>query len=203
MTKEKKIFNIIETHLLEDETPSIFLKEALKNGDFDEYPFNMLSDLTKAEQNPEHHPEGNVWNHTLLVIDQAAKRRNQSSSPKVFMWAALLHDIGKPAATALVNGRLTAYDHDKIGEKLSKKFLSAVDAPETFIYQVSNLVRFHMHLLFITKNMPFADIKGLKKHTDIHEIALLSLCDRMGRTGSHLKTEEKNVNIFLSKVLGK
>lgn len=203
MTIKKELFAAIDNHLLQDQYPSIYLNEVFYLAEFKEYPFNMLLDLKKTEQNPAHHPEGNVWNHTMLVLDEAAKRRVESNNSKVFMWAALLHDIGKPAATTLRNGKLTAYDHDKIGEKLSKKFLLAVDAPETFIEQVSSLVRFHMHILFVVKNMPYGDIKELKNHTNLKEVALLGLCDRLGRTGANLEKEEENIKLFLSKLTKK
>lgn len=201
MTDEKKLFTAIDAHLLQDEYPSEYLNEVADLPEFMDYPFNMLLDLQKTEQDPTHHPEGNVWNHTLLVIDEAAKRKDNSVNPKVFMWAALLHDIGKPAATKLRHGKLTAYDHDKIGEKLCKKFLLAVDAPETFTEQVCSLVRFHMHILFVVKNMPFGDIKGLKARTNLQEVALLGLCDRLGRTNIDTEKEEKNVELFLSKLM--
>ncbi|WP_312092989.1 HDIG domain-containing metalloprotein [Aminipila sp.] len=203
MTVEKKLFHVIDDHLLHEKHPSAYLNEISVLPEFEKYPFNMLLDLKKTEQDPFHHPEGDVWNHTMLVIDEAAKRKMESVNPKVFMWAALLHDIGKPAATKLRRGKLTAYDHDKIGEKLSKKFLLAVDAPETFTEQVSALVRFHMHILFVIKNMPYSDIKGLKNRTDLHEVALLGLCDRLGRTNSNLQKEEENIDLFLSKLTNK
>ncbi|MHC1721665.1 MAG: HDIG domain-containing metalloprotein [Aminipila sp.] len=203
MTVEKKLFTAIDNHLLQDEYPSKYLNEVSNLPEFRQYPFNMLLDLKETEQEPAHHPEGNVWNHTLLVIDEAAKRKDKSINPKVFMWAALLHDIGKPAATRLRHGKLTAYDHDKIGEKLSKKFLLAVDAPETFIEQVCSLVRFHMHILFVVKDMPFGDIKGLKAHANLQEVALLGLCDRLGRTNSDREKEEKTIELFLSKLMKK
>ena len=43
----------------------------------------------------------------------------------------------------------------------------------------------------------FADIEGMKYHTDADEIALLGLCDRLGRTGSKRKEEEENIRLFL------
>ncbi len=203
MSVEKELFAAIDHHLLQDKRPSAYLKEVSDLPEFKNYPFNMLLDLKETEQEPAHHPEGNVWNHTMLVIDEAAERKDRSNNPKAFMWAALLHDIGKPAATELRNGKLTAYNHDKIGEKLSKKFLLSIDAPETFAEQVSTLVRFHMHILYVVKDMPFGDIKGLKNHTDIHEIALLGLCDRLGRTDADLKKEEETIALFLSKLANK
>ena len=66
------------------------------------------------------------------------------------------------------------------------------------------MTRWHMQTLFITKNLPFADIDGLYREVDVQELALLSLCDRLGRGGL---TKEgryevvKQVNEFL-KVVG-
>lgn len=59
----------------------------------------MLHRLKGTEQSLLHHPEGDVWNHTLLVVDEAANVKNKSTDAAVFMWAALLHDIGKPDTT--------------------------------------------------------------------------------------------------------
>ncbi|MFV0516915.1 MAG: HDIG domain-containing metalloprotein [Aminipila sp.] len=199
MTSEKKLFELITNHLLQDHEPSVYLNQISNEQAFEAYPFNMLLDLMDTEQDPKHHPEGNVWNHTMLVVDEAAKQKSQSINEKVFMWAALLHDIGKPAATEKRRNRITAYDHDKIGEKLCKKFLLSVDCPLTFTEQVSSLVRFHMHPLFIIKNLPFSDLKGLRSRTNPQEVALLSLCDRMGRTNPSFEKEQENVNLFLSK----
>ncbi|QIB69194.1 HDIG domain-containing protein [Aminipila butyrica] len=203
MTVEKQLFAAMDQHLLEDATPSDYFQAASRLPEFQEYPFNLLLALKKADQEPTHHPEGNVWNHTMLVVDQAASRRDQSSQPRAFMWAALLHDIGKPAATKRIRGKLTAYDHDKIGEKLSRQFLLTLDAPEAFIQQVADLVRFHMHVLYAAKNMPYGDMQALKSHTDPQEVALLGLCDRLGRTNADQALEEQNIALFLSKLMNK
>lgn len=179
--------------------PSKTLHDFVEQGEFDVYPFEMLQRQLFTEQSRIHHPEGNVWNHTLLVVDQAAKRKTESTDARVFMWAALLHDIGKPATTKIRKGRITAYDHDKIGAVLAKEFLSSLTDETDFISRVTWLVRYHMQLLFVLKDLPFQDIKGMKKHVDIHDVALLGLCDRLGRTGKQVSLEEKKVQRFLKK----
>lgn len=116
------------------------------------------------------------------------------------MWAALLHDIGKTATTKLRNGKITAYVHDKLGEKLSIKFLNPFVKDEAFIINVSLLVRWHMQLMFVVKNMPFAQINKMKSQVNINEIALLGFCDRLGRGGSKSKIEvEQDLKIFKDK----
>ncbi len=194
-----ELFKNIDKHLIEDEKPSVFLNDVYYDGHFKEYPFKMLFDLKNVEQSPIHHPEGNVWNHTLLVVDEAAKQKRKSKNQNAFMWAALLHDIGKTSTTQVRKGKITAYDHDKVGEKLSKEFLAAFMDDEKFVNEVSQLIRYHMQILFVVNNLPFADINGMKRNTDINEIALLGMCDRLGRTGYDRKKEEENIELFLRK----
>lgn len=193
------LYSDIYNHILKDDRPSVYLNEIYLNPQFCKYPFNMLYRLKATEQSPEHHPEGNVWNHTMLVVDEAAKVKLESKDPTVFMWAALLHDIGKPNTTKVRRGRITAYNHDKVGAELSREFLGTFTNESDFINNVSNLIRYHMQILFVVKNLPFADIPGMIRDTDIKEVALLGLCDRLGRTNKEQAREEENIKLFLQK----
>lgn len=195
----KDIYLALNNHLLNDEKPSIFLDEIAENPLFLQSPFSMLSDLKKTEQSPLHHPEGNVWNHTMLVVDEAAKVKTRSKDAAVLMWAALLHDIGKHSTTKVRNGKITSYDHDKVGAKMAKDFLFSFTENESFIEEVSQLIRYHMQLLFVVNEMPFADILGMKRNTDINEVALLGFCDRLGRAKSDRIQEEINIDLFMKK----
>lgn len=195
----KKMFQDINLHLLNDEKPSEYLDIICKQTEFSVYPFSMLFELKNTEQSKVHHPEGSAWNHTILVVDEAAKRKSQSKNPSVFMWASLLHDIGKPSTTRIRKGRITSYDHDKVGEKLAVSFLSPFVEDTIFIQQVAALVRYHMHILYVVNNLPFSDMDGMLQHTDINEVALLGLCDRLGRTGANIKKEEDTMSLFLKK----
>ncbi|OPX44091.1 multifunctional CCA protein [Ruminiclostridium hungatei] len=200
MDRASKIFIDIQSHLLEDDKPSLYIEELSRSELFGSYPLVMLKELKKTDQSPKHHPEGNVWNHTMLVVDQAAKVKVQSSDPGAFMWAALLHDIGKPATTKIRKGRITSYDHDIAGAELTVKFLKEFTDHEIFIEKVAELVRWHMQILFVINNLPFADVKKMKSRTDIKEVALLGFCDRMGRLGANQAEETGNIEKFLLKV---
>lgn len=167
---------------------------------YDAYPFTMLGDLMKAEQSPDYHPEGNVWEHTLLVVDLAAEGRHISENPRVFMWSALLHDLGKAHTTKVRKGKITAYDHDKHGAILAADFLEKFINDEEFALKVSQMVRWHMQILFVVKHLPFADIDKMITEVSLGEIALLSLCDRLGRGNMNEKTRQKeleNVKYFV------
>lgn len=193
------IFNDIDIHILYDEVPSKFLNKIYNNGLFRKEPFDLLYRLKETPQSPRYHPEGNVWNHTMMVVDEAAKRREKSKNQRVFMWAALLHDIGKPTTTRRKKERLVSYDHDKEGARLAKEFLKNFTQNTEFINNVSSLVRWHMQILFVVKDMSFSDISKMKKEVDIEEVALLGLCDRLGRGGAIRSEEEENIRIFIEK----
>jgi putative nucleotidyltransferase with HDIG domain len=171
----------------------------LRSPGLDEYPFSMLKKLEATPQSPVHHPEGNVLNHTLRVVDEAAKRKESSGDPRAFMWAALLHDIGKPPTTRAHKGRVTAYDHDKVGAEMTREFLSALTEDRRFIETVANLVRYHMQILYVVNGLPYKDVAGMKQNSDVREIALLGLCDRLGRGGASQKAEESQVRLFEDK----
>lgn len=197
------IFNELDHHLRNDPKPSIYITELSKTGIFEEkYPFTLLGDLKKVPQSTKYHPEGNVWNHTLLVLDNAAERKHLSKNPRVLVWSAFLHDLGKAPTTQIRKGKITSYDHDKWSEKLAMKFLKNLTDDEEFINQVAKMVRWHMQILFVVKGLPFADLKRMLADVSVDEIAILGLCDRLGRgemTLIKMQEELKSIEIFLEK----
>ncbi len=196
--KSKQLLYIEFTdHLMKDKTPSLYFNNEYTVEQMKIYPYKMLLELKKAEQSKKHHPEGNVWNHTMLVLDQAASIKERSREPLVFMWAALLHDLGKPVVTQVRKGRITAYNHDREGAKLAREFLEALTLDYCFIHKVEALVRWHMQILYVLRDLPFQNIEAMLKDVDINEVALLSWCDRMGRGGVDTGLERENVRKFI------
>jgi putative nucleotidyltransferase with HDIG domain len=194
----------LEEHLLNDKKPSIYLDEIKNKGLLDISPLDILPKLDKVPQEQKHHPEGSVWNHTLMVVDQAAKYKHLSKDPRAFMWAALLHDVGKEKTTLKRNGRWTSYDHDRVGGEMTRRIIREISDDQAFNEKVISLVRFHMQYLYVTKRLPFGDIPAMiESSVDINDVALLSLCDRLGR--GELNEEKKkeilmNINDFINKI---
>lgn len=198
METSSELYSILTTHLLEDQIPSEYLRRCIDTEEFRQQPYLLLKRLKETKQSKIHHPEGNAWNHTLLVVDEAAKVRSESSNPKAFMWAALLHDIGKPDTTRIKGEKITSYNHDNVGADLAKKFLQAITSEQELITEVYHLVKYHMHMLYVLKKLPFGDIKGLIAQVNIHDIALLGLCDRLGRTAADREAVNEEYQRFYS-----
>ena len=88
----RELYEKLDFILINSEKPSVEIKNLMRLDEFDQNPFVKIKDLENIEQNPTHHPEGNVLNHTLLVVDNASKYKEKSKDKRVFMWAALLHE---------------------------------------------------------------------------------------------------------------
>lgn len=177
-----QLFNEFDKHLIQDNKPSVYFEGLAENGLLDrDHPFTLLSQLQSIEQSPDFHPEGNVWEHTMLVVDLAAEIKHLSNNPRVFMWAALLHDLGKISTTKMRGGRITAYDHDRHGAKLAREFLRELSSDQELIDGITQLIRWHMQPLYVNKRLPFANVEKMLSQISLEEIALFSLCDRLGR----------------------
>lgn len=79
-----------------------------------------LLPLADTPQDPEWHPEGDVWTHTLQVVDEAAALiddLHDSDAPRALavMLGALCHDLGKPATTTFEEGRVRSRGHEEAG----------------------------------------------------------------------------------------
>ncbi|MBU3111866.1 HD domain-containing protein [Clostridium lacusfryxellense] len=196
-----EIFEEFQSHLMEDEKPSTYFNKIITSkGIYDDYQHTLLRNLVDTPQSPLHHPEGNVWKHTMLVVDNAAKVKNLSENPRAFMWGALLHDLGKAPTTKVKKGKITSYDHDKVGAELVRTFLGSITEDSELIKRVTALVRWHMQTLFVTKGLPFADVNKMSQDISIKEIALLSECDRLGRgemTEEKIKGEKESIESFI------
>lgn len=198
-TLSRELFQALDEALLSSDNPSQAVERAAAHPAFGQPPFDRLLQLKHTPQSPLHHPEGSAWNHTLLTIDMAARVRTVSANPQSLMWAALLHDIGKPETTQKHKGRITSYNHDRQGEPLARAFLSALTDDTGLIEFVSKLTRWHMQPLFVLKDLPFADITTMRAQTDLWEVTLLSFCDRMGRLNAEMSRELEHTRLFLTK----
>lgn len=139
----ERIERELKKALLQAERPSIFFKILLEMGQLEVW-FPELKDLIGVPQNPKYHAEGDVWNHTMLVLEEAAKLRHRAANPLWFMLTALVHDFGKAVCTEEKNGVIHAYQHETLGLPLAEAFLRRITAETKCIAYVLNLTALHM-----------------------------------------------------------
>jgi tRNA nucleotidyltransferase (CCA-adding enzyme) len=104
--------------------------------------FPELQALAGCPQEPEWHPEGDVWGHTLQVVDQARTRVDDLSRPQrlAVMLGALCHDFGKPSTTAVIDGRIRSMDHEEQGVAPTLTFLDRLMVRSIDSYDVRHQV---------------------------------------------------------------
>jgi tRNA nucleotidyltransferase (CCA-adding enzyme) len=155
--------------------------------------FPEIAALQGVPQDPKWHPEGDVWVHTMLVIDEAAALRTGDDSDLALMYAALCHDFGKPAVSVEEDGRVRTPRHDVIGARMAREFLERLRAPGHLCDQVEALVRYHLApALFVAQGSTAKGYRRLARNLDKAgvNIALLvrvARADHWGRTTAEAK----------------
>ena len=139
----ERIFEEVKKALLGSERPFVFF-ETLREMDQLSVWFPEVEALIGVLQNPAHHAEGDVWNHTMMVLDAAVKYKSRAQSPLGFMLAALCHDFGKTVTTETVGGVIHAYDHEHAGLPLIRGFLQRLTNEKALCRYVLNLCEYHM-----------------------------------------------------------
>lgn len=140
---KERIVGEVEKALLKAERPSIFF-ELMRRMDQLSVWFPELMALIGIDQNPKYHSEGDVWVHTMMVLDEAAKLREYTDNPLGFMLSALCHDFGKAVCTEVIDGEIHAYAHEVHGIPLAKSFMSRLTNEHKLIKYVLNMTELHM-----------------------------------------------------------
>lgn len=107
-----------------------------------------LPPLRQTPQEPEWHPEGDVWVHTCMVVDAAAKivrdEKLDDEAALITLFGGLCHDIGKPYVTKMIDGRIRSIGHEEAGEKPTRILLAGLCVDERTIDAVVGIVKDHM-----------------------------------------------------------
>jgi poly(A) polymerase len=106
---------------------------------------HVLPELPKLRlEIDEHHRHKDVYEHSLIVLEQAIAQE-EDGPDLVLRLAALLHDIGKPKTRAFVDGgRVTFHHHEVVGASMSRSRLTALRYPKDVVADVSRLVELHL-----------------------------------------------------------
>src|SRR2546430_6119363 len=189
----ERIWGEIEKLLLRAKHPSIGLKW-LRDLRVVDQLFPELKTLIDVPQEPEWHPEGDVWIHTLLTTDRARELIDDLSYAKrvTVMLAALCHDFGKPATTAFVDGRIRSREHEEEGVAPTISFLDRLNIHTLDGYdvraQVVALVRDHLKPgEFYKKRDEVGDgaFRRLARKCELELLYRVARADSLGRNAEH------------------
>jgi tRNA nucleotidyltransferase (CCA-adding enzyme) len=187
----ERIWGEFEKLLLQARRPSLGFDLALRLGVIDQL-FPELAALVGCPQEPEWHPEGDVWVHTLMVIDQARTRIDDLDRPRqlAIMLGAVCHDLGKPPTTAFVDGRIRSIDHEQAGvapatavlDRLNVHTIGGFDVRR----EVLGITAHHLKPgMFGMSKTPVSDgaFRRLAQKVDLELLARVAKSDCMGRGG--------------------
>ncbi|MEM1222555.1 MAG: HD domain-containing protein [Verrucomicrobiota bacterium] len=116
--------------------------------------FPELEAMVGCHQDPQWHPEGDVWIHTLHCLDAFAKNRMGDEWEDLIVGLAVLcHDMGKPETTYTdEDGRIRSPRHDIIGVPVARRFLERMTQQKKIFEEVLPLVEQHMRPLALYRD---------------------------------------------------
>jgi tRNA nucleotidyltransferase (CCA-adding enzyme) len=187
----ERVWGEMEKLLLQAARPSIGFRLALDLGILEQVLPEMVP-LIGCEQEPEWHPEGDVWIHTLMVIDRAREMNGDLDRPRLLtvMLGAVCHDLGKPATTALIDGRIRSLDHEQAGVQPTVSLLDRLNVYTIDGFDVrrhvTGLVAHHLKPGMLHKAHAAGDgaFRRLAQKVDLELLARLARADCLGRTGT-------------------
>jgi tRNA nucleotidyltransferase (CCA-adding enzyme) len=187
----ERIFGEVQKLLLKARRPSIGLRLLREWGMLPAVAPELIP-LIDTPQDPEWHPEGDVWIHTLLAVDQAVPLLEGLDAPRAHavMLGVLCHDLGKPATTRMLDGRLRSYGHEEAGLPPTSALLDRWNVHRLYGYdvhaQVLGLVGNHLKPgQFYDDRERVSDgaIRRLARKCEPALLYRVARADCLGRTG--------------------
>ena len=193
----ERVFGEMDKLLLKARRPSIGLA-LLREWRMLDVVAPELLPLPDTPQEAEWHPEGDVWTHTLLAIDQAALQIADLDRPRALtvMLATLCHDLGKPATTRFEDGRVRSKGHEEAGLEPTRRLLDRWNVHTLLGYdvrgQVLALVGNHLKPYQLYKDREQVTDGAIRRLSAKCEAVLLhrvASADCLGRTPGQFSTE--------------
>jgi tRNA nucleotidyltransferase (CCA-adding enzyme) len=188
----ERVWGEIEKLLLRAGRPSIGLALA-RELDVTTRLLPEVHALIDCPQEPEWHPEGDVWIHTLMVIDEARQRNADLDRARLatVMLGALCHDLGKPLTTAVIDGRIRSLGHEDAGVAPATRVLDRlnVNSVDNFDVrtQVLGITAHHLKpgaFYKVRDELTDGAFRRLAVKVDMELLARVARADCLGRTGN-------------------
>lgn len=194
------------------------LTKALIKGDKPSIFFNSLYEMNQTEcfkevyvlkgikQDSEYHPEGDVYNHTMSVLDQARELFptgiDNPDRYLPFMLSALCHDFGKVNTTEInKKGKICALNHEITGIPIANEFIDRIYNNKSLIKYVDNMIEYHMkaHSCFNNRSKTKTTNLMFDKMLYPKDFILLVYADSTGHDLDNL--DNRQFNMFLEKAM--
>ena len=129
-----------------------------------------IAAMKGVEQPPEFHPEGDVWVHTLLLLEKLPQ-----PCPITLAWGALLHDVGKPTTFRRAPDRIRFDEHAEVGTKMAEAICGRLrfsnDETGQIMALVSNHMRFgHVERMKDSTFKRFMRLPYFDQHLELHRL---------------------------------
>ena len=166
---------------LDTDKPSIFF-DVLRNADVLDIHFKEIKDLIGAEQPPKYHPEGDAYNHTMLVLDMAADLTKDFEQQRKLeiRFSALVHDLGKGVTPKEQYPH--HYGHENSGAELVGKFANKIKAPNNWSKCGKTACREHMRGGIFYKMKPSTKVEFIervdKSLLGLDGLQIVVICDK-------------------------
>lgn len=190
----ERVMGELDKALLKADRPSVFFRELREMNQLSCW-FPEMEQLIGVPQNPVYHPEGDVWNHTMAVLDEAAALRDTAENPRELLLSALCHDFGKTLTTEEINGVLHAYQHETEGVVPVERFLRRLTSETAVTKHVVNMTELHMrpNLMVDQSSSDKAFMKLFDVSCAPDDLLLLAEADHRGSGSSGDYTEKKKI----------
>lgn len=201
---KERIANELSNALLKTRKPSVFFNYLYECGQTKW--FKEVYALKGIKQDNEYHPEGDVYNHTMSVLDQASDLFSTGidnpDNHLPFMLSALCHDFGKVNTTKVNNkGKLCALNHEITGIPIANDFLNRIYNNKSFIKYVDNMIEYHMkaHSCFNNRSRTRTTNLMFDKLLYPKDFILLIYADSTGHNLDNL--DNRQFDMFLNKAM--
>jgi len=151
-----------------------------------------ISAMKGVQQPPEFHPEGDVFVHTLMLLDHLPQ-----PCPPTLAWGALLHDVGKPPTFRIAADRIRFDDHVEVGAKMAEEICRrlrfSIDETERILALIQNHMRFgHVMRMKESTLKKFMRLPRFEEHLALHRADCLA---SHGNLGAYEFVEKKRNEI--------
>jgi poly(A) polymerase len=133
-----------------------------------------IAAMKGVQQSPQHHPEGDVFVHTMLMLEKLP-----ANSPKTLAWGVLLHDVGKPPTFRVGPDRIRFDGHVDVGVKMAAEILRGLRFSNYETGQILALVDNHMRFGDVQRMnqstlKKFLRLPAFDEHLELHRLDCLS-----------------------------